>query len=158
MNIAEIEKCVEDCIKWGEEAVSKLNAAQQVEYHRLFAFVNATKYQYQQILSMRTEGFISQILDELTTWFSTNRRLAVLQIERDFYSANVPISLMSKYRLNESSLERFEETDLAENQNKISELRLKSHLYSFKIKYCILQQITNYEVEGLPREIYQIIQ
>ena len=158
MNIAEIEKCVEDSIKWRDEAISKLNSAQQVEYYRLFSFVNATKYQYEQVISMRTEGFISQIIDELTNWFSTNRRFTILQIERDLHSANVPLSLISKYRFNESSLERLEKTDLSENRETISELRLKSHLYSFKISYCILKQITNYEVDGFPSEIYQIIQ
>ncbi len=157
MNITEIENCIENCIEWKKIALSKLDTAQRVEYYRLFAFVKATKHQYEQIINMQPDGFIAKILDEFTNQHSTDKRFAILQIEKDLHSANVSISTISKFRLNDSNLERFEKADLAENQLKISELRLKSNLYDFKITHCILQQITNHEVEGLPAEIYQII-
>ena len=157
MNIDELKQCVEDCIKWNDNEISKLNDSQQVEYYRLVSFVMSTKYQYEQILKVKTGGFLSQMFDELTNWFFTTRTLFILQIERDFYSSNVPIQTIRKLRTNELSIERFEETDLTENQEKLSELRLKSHLYKFKIKNCILEQITNFKNEQIPISIYNFI-
>jgi len=153
----ELEQCVDDCIKWNDNEISKLNDSQQVEYYRLVSFVMSTKYQYEQILKVKTGGFLSQMFDELTNWFFTTRTLFILQIERDFYSSNVPIQTIRKLRTNELSIERFEETDLTENQDKLSELRLKSHLYKFKIKNCILEQITNFKNEQIPISIYNFI-
>lgn len=153
----ELKQCVEDCIKWNDNEISKLNDSQQVEYYRLVSFVMSTKYQYEQILKVKTGGFLSQMFDELTNWFFTTRTLFILQIERDFYSSNVPIQTIRKLRTNELSIERFEETDLTENQDKLSELRLKSHLYKFKIKNCILEQITNFKNEQIPISIYNFI-
>jgi hypothetical protein len=155
MNLTDIEKCLEECIQWEELVKSKLNDAQLVEYIRLVSFVKATKYQYDQIMKMRNEGFFSQLLEEFTNSLFTSRRIAILQIERDLYSANVSIQTISKYNSLERTLERFEEADLAENKEKILELRLKAHLQLFSIKGSIIDQITSYKGEPkLPRSIY----
>lgn len=157
MNNDELKQCVEDCIKWNDNEISKLNDSQQVEYYRLVSFVMSTKYQYEQILKVKTGGFLSQMFNELTNWFFTTRSFFILQIERDLYSSNVPIQTIFKFRTNDLSIERLEETDLIENQDKLSELRLKSHLYKFKIKNCILEQITNFKNEQIPISIYNFI-
>jgi hypothetical protein len=158
MNLSDLENCLEECIQWEELAKSKLNDAQLVEYIRLVSFVKATKYQHDQIVRMRNEGFFSQLLEEFTNSLFTSRRIAILQIERDLYSANVSIQTISKYSSMERSIERLEETDLAVDKEKILELRLKIHLQLFSIKNSIIEQITNYQVEPkLPRSIYNFL-
>ena len=155
MNLSDLENCLEECIQWEELAKSKLNDAQLVEYIRLVSFVKATKYQHDQIVRMRNEGFFAQLLEEFTNSLFTSRRIAILQIERDLYSANVSIQTISKYSSFERTLQRFEEEDLAENKEKILELRLKIHLQLFSIKGRIIDQITSYKCEPkLPRSIY----
>jgi hypothetical protein len=149
---------LEECIQWEDLAKSKLNDAQLVEYIRLVSFVKATKYQYDQIMKMRNEGILSKLLEELTNSFFTSRAIAILQIERDLYSANLSIQTVSKYSSLERTIQRFEEEDLAENKEKILELRLKIHLQLFSIKNSIIEQITNYQVEPkLPRSIYNFL-
>jgi len=158
MDLTDLEKCLEECIQWEELIKSKLNDAQLVEYIRLVSFVKATKYQHDQIVKMRNEGFFSQLLEEFTNSLFTSRRIAILQIERDLYSANVSIQTISKYSSLERTLQRFEEEDLAENKEKILELRLKAHLQLFRIKGSIIDQITSYKGEPkLPRSIYSIL-
>jgi hypothetical protein len=158
MNLSDLENCLEECIQWEDLAKSKLNDAQLVEYIRLVSFVKATKYQYDQIMKMRNEGILSKLLEELTNSFFTSRAIAILQIERDLYSANVSIQTVSKYSSLERTIQRFEEEDLAENKEKILELRLKIHLQLFSIKNSIIEQITNYQVEPkLPRSIYNFL-
>lgn len=158
MNLTDLEKCLEECIQWEDLVKSKLNDAQLVEYLRLVSFVKATKYQHNQIVRMRNEGFFSQILEEFTNSLFTSRRIAILQIERDLYTANVSIQTISKYSSMERCIERFEETDLAEDEEKILELRLKVHLQLFSIKSSIIDQITNYQGEPkLPRSIYNFL-
>ena len=158
MDITDLEKCLEDCIEWEELIKSKMNDAQLVEYYRLVSFVKATKYQYDQIIKMRNEGFLAQLFDEFTNWFFASRRIAIIQMERDFNSANISIQTISKFRTLERAIERFEESDLAENQDKLVELRLKSHLNHFSIKSSIIDQITNYQsAPKLPRAIYNFL-
>ena len=153
----ELNQCLEDCIKWNDNEILKLNDSQQVEYYRLVSFVMSTKYQYEQILKIKTGGFLSQILDELTNWFFTTRRFFILQVERDLYSSNVQISTISKLIKIEKSIEEFDDSSSSQHKEKLDELRVKSHLYKFKIKNCILEQITNHENEQIPISVYSFI-
>jgi hypothetical protein len=153
----ELNQCLEDCIKWNDNEILKLNDSQQVEYFRLVSFVMSTKYQYEQILKIQTGGFLSQKFDELKNRFSTINNLFILQVERDLFSSNVNISTIYKLIKNEKSIEEMEELNSSQHKGKLDELRLKSHLYKFKIKNCILEQITNYKNEQIPISVYNFI-
>jgi hypothetical protein len=156
MNNDELGNCVEECYKWLDDVVSKFNDSQKVEYFRLISFVNATRYQYSSVLSLKSETFFSKIFDEMTDWFSDTRRLTILQIERDFESANNHLVDMYRFIKHENQLEKLDDNSDA-NKEKVTTQVLKTHLFHIKIRANIIDLITNYSVkERLPTSYYLV--
>ena len=156
MNNDELSNCIEECHKWVDDVVSKFNDSQKVEYFRLISFVNATRYQYRTVLSLKSETILSKIFDEMTDWFSDTRRLNILQIERDFESANIHLRDMYKFIRHEDKLEKLDDSNNTD-QEKVITLRLKTHLFHIKIRSNIIDLITNYSIEDrLPSSFYLV--
>lgn len=156
MNNDELQNCVEECYKWIDDVVSKFNDSQKVEYFRLISFVNATRYQYSAVLSLKSETFLSKIFDEITDWFSDTRRLSILQIERDFQSANIPLISMYKFINHENQLSKLEDTNNVDKE-KLTKLRFKTHKFHIEIRKNIIDLITNYSVEHRLPSCYYLI-
>jgi len=156
MNNDELSNCIEECHKWIDDVVSKLNDSQKVEYFRLISFVNATRYQYSAVLSLKSETILSKIFDEITDWFSDTRRLTILQIQRDFESSNIHLMSMYKFITHENQLEKLEDSNNTDEE-KITKLRFKTHMYHIEIRKSIIDLITNYSIEDrLPNRFYLI--
>ena len=154
MNNDELENCIEECHKWMDDVLSKFNDSQKVEYFRLISFVNATRYQYRTVLSLKSETILSKIFDEITDWFSDTRRLTILQIERDFESSNIHLMSMYKFITHENQLEKLEDSNNTDEE-KITKLRFKTHMYHIEIRKSIIDLITNYSIEDrLPNRFY----
>ena len=152
----ELSNCVEECYKWIDDVVSKLNDSQKVEYFRLISFVNSTRYQYSSVLSMKSESILSKFFDEITNWFSNTQRLTILQIQRDFESSNIHLMDMYKFIRHEDKLDKIDFSNDTD-QEKVLELRLKTHLFHIKIRSNIIDLITNYSIEEkLPRSFYLV--
>lgn len=155
--LTQIEQCLEECLIWQDKILSLLNDAQKVEYFRLTKFLTATKYQYQQILSMKSETFFSKIFDEITYWFVDSKRLSILQVERDFQSCNISLITMYNFVQHDKKLEKLEDSELTSKQV-LEEARNKSHIFNFYIKKCVVETITNYEERfRAPMNIYNFI-
>ena len=156
MNSDELSNCVDECYKWLDDVVSKFNDSQKVEYFRLISFVNATRYQYSAVLSLKSETILSKIFDEMTDWFSDTRRLTILQIQRDFESANIHLMDMYKFIRHEDKLEKLDDSNNTDRE-KVITLRLKTHLFHIKIRSNIIDLITNYSIEDrLPSSFYLV--
>jgi hypothetical protein len=156
MNNDELSNCIEQCHKWIDDVVSEFNDSQKVEYFRLISFVNATRYQYRTVLSLKNETILSKIFDEITDWFSDTRRLTILQIERDFESSNIHLMSMYKFITHENQLEKLEDSNNTDKEQLVN-LRLKSHMYHIEIRKNIIDLITNYKVEDrLPSSFYLV--
>jgi len=156
MNSDELSNCVDECYKWLDDVVSKFNDSQKVEYFRLISFVNATRYQYSAVLSLKSETILSKIFDEMTDWFSDSRRLTILQIQRDFESANIHLMDMYKFIRHEDKLEKLDDSNNTD-QEKVVTLRLKTHLFHIKIRSKIIDLITNYSLKhSLPSSFYLV--
>jgi hypothetical protein len=156
MNNDELSNCVEECYEWINDVISKFNDSQKVEYFRLISFVNATRYQYSSVLSLKSETILSKIFDEMTDWFSDTRRLSILQIERDFESANIHLMDMYKFIKHENQLEKLDDSNNTDKE-KITKLRLKTHIFHIEIRKNIIDLITNYGVEDrLPSSYYLV--
>jgi hypothetical protein len=156
MNSDELNKCVEECYEWINDVVSKFNDSQKVEYFRLISFVNATRYQYSSVLSLKSETILSKIFDEMTDWFSDTRRLSILQIQRDFESANIHLLDMYKFIKHENQLDKLDDSSDADKE-KLTKLRLKTHIFHIEIRKNIIDLITNYGVEDrLPSSYYLV--
>ena len=156
MNNDELRNCIEECHKWIDDVVTKFNDSQKVEFFRLISFVNATRYQYTQVLSLKSETILSKIFDEITDWFSDTRRLTILQIQRDFESANIHLMDMYKFIRHEDKLEKLDDSNNTD-QEKVVTLRLKTHLFHIKIRSKIIDLITNYSLEHrLPSSFYLV--
>ncbi|MBT8593577.1 hypothetical protein G6685_07485 [Polynucleobacter paneuropaeus] len=151
MNNDELSNCIDECYKWIDDVVSKFNDSQKVEYFRLISFVNATRYQYSSVLSLKSETFFSKIFDEMTDWFSDTRRLTILQIQRDFESTNNHLVDMYRFINHENQLSKLEDTNNVDKE-KLTKLRFKTHQFHIEIRKNIIDLITNYSVEDrLPR-------
>ena len=156
MNNDELSNCVEECYKWLDDVISKLNDSQKVEYFRLISFVNATRYQYSSVLSMKSESILSKFFDEITNWFSDTQRLTILQIQRDFESSNIHLMDMYKFIRHEDKLEKLDDSNNTD-QEKVVSLRLKTHLYHIEIRKNIIDLITNYSIKDrLPSKFYLV--
>jgi hypothetical protein len=156
MNSDELSDCIEECHKWIDDVVSKFNDSQKVEYFRLISFVNATRYQYSAVLSLKSETILSKIFDEMTDWFSDTRRLTILQIQRDFESANIHLMDMYKFIRHEDKLEKLDDSNSVDKETLLN-LRLKSHMYHIEIRKNIIDLITNYSIKDrLPSKFYLI--
>lgn len=156
MNNDELSNCVEECYKWIDDVVSKFNDSQKVEYFRLISFVNATRYQYSAVLSLKSETVLSKIFNEITDWFSDARRLSILQIQRDFESANIHLMSMYKFINHENQLSKLEESNNADKE-KLIQLRLKTQIFHIEIRKNIIDLVANYSVKGrLPSSYYLI--
>ena len=156
MNNDELRNCIEECHKWIDDVVTKFNDSQKVEFFRLISFVNATRYQYTQFLSLKSETILSKIFDEITDWFSDTRRLTILQIERDFVSSNISLMSMYKFINHENKLMKLEDSNNTDKEQLVN-LRLKSHMYHIEIRKNIIDLITNYKVEDrLPSSFYLV--
>ena len=156
MNNDELRNCIEECHKWIDDVISKFNDSQKVEYFRLISFVNATRYQYRTVLSLKSETIFSKIFDEMTDWFSDTRRLTILQIERDFQSSNISLMSMYKFIRHENQLEKLEDSNNTDKE-KLLNLRFKTHMYHIEIRKNIIDLITNYTVENsLPSSFYSV--
>ena len=156
MNNDELSNCIEECHKWIDDVVSKFNDSQKVEYFRLISFVNATRYQYSSVLSLKSETILSKIFDEITDWFSDTRRLTILQIERDFESSNIHLMSMYKFINHENQLMKLEDSNNVDKE-KLINLRLKSHMFHIEIRKNIIDLITNYTVnDRFPNSFYLI--
>jgi hypothetical protein len=155
--ISESETCLEEYINWENKVLSIFNESQKVEYFKLINLMYATKYQYQQILSMKSENFLSKFFDEMTDWFSDSKRIAILQIEKEFYSCNIPLINMYNYVQHDKKLDKLENSD-STNKVVLNEQRNKSHIFKFYIKKCVVEMITNYDEKfRAPKSIYNFI-
>ena len=156
MNNDELSNCIEECHKWIDDVVSKFNDSQKVEYFRLISFVNATRYQYSAVLSLKSETILSKIFDEITDWFSDTRRLSILQIERDFESANIHLLSMYKFINHENQLSKLDDSNDVDKE-KLTKLRLKTHKFHIEIRKNIIDLITNYSVEDRLPSCYYLV-
>lgn len=155
--LSESNNCLLELINWETSVLSIFNESQKVEYFRLTKFLLATKYQYQQILSMKSETFFSKIFDEITYWFVDSKRLSILQVERDFQSCNISLITMYKFVQHDKKLEKLEDSESTSKQV-LEEARNKSHIFNFYIKKCVVETITNYEERfRAPMNIYNFI-
>lgn len=156
MNNDELSNCIDECYKWIDDVVSKFNDSQKVEYFRLISFVNATRYQYSSVLSLKSETFLSKIFDEITDWFSDTRRLTILQIERDFQSSNISLMSMYKFINHENQLMKLEDSNNVDKE-KLTKLRFKTHKFHIEIRKNIIDLITNYSVEERLPSCYYLV-
>lgn len=156
MNNDELSNCIDECYKWIDDVVSKFNDSQKVEYFRLISFVNATRYQYSAVLSLKSETILSKIFDEITDWFSDARRLSILQIERDFESANIHLLSMYKFINHEKQLSKLDDSNDVDKE-KLIKLRLKTHKFHIEIRKNIIDLITNYSVEDRLPSCYYLV-
>lgn len=155
--LSDIERCLSECLSWENNLLNLLNDSQKVEYLRLVNFLYSTRFQYEQILSMKSESLFSKIFDEITDWFSNSKRLAILQVERDFSSCNINLITMYRYIQHDKKLSKLEESD-SSNKTVLEDARNKSHIFKFYIKKSVVETITNYDEKFRgPLSIYNII-
>ena len=153
----EIEKILNECLEWEKLNISYFNEFQKVEYYRLVQFIKATKYQYQQVIAEKRETLFSNKFIDLSNLFSDAQRIAIIQIERDFNSANISISTVFKYLKHLRLIEKIEGSEMLDKE-KLTDLRTKSHLFDFHIKNSVMELITNYDLKHkLPMSVYSQI-
>jgi hypothetical protein len=148
MTIQNIQSCISECRNWLDNNLSKLNDAERVEFYRLVSFVKATIYQYEQILSLKTEGVFSKIIDVQ----AQGQQLAIIQLERDLSSANIPIQFAYRYIRFQKKANKSYESDKPER-----EIQLTSILFDYCIRDRILFQITNGKYKMPPDCIGEIM-
>jgi len=154
--IKNLEFCIDECLKWREESFNKLNDSQKTEFIRLKNLVSSTKGLYEKVLDFdKDESSLAKFIDNLTGYFfSRNQRLVILQIERDFHTANVTLMFMYKFIQFEKKWMKLEDDSDKVNQITLTENRLYSHLFEFYIEEQIFKLLTIHKSSFLPRSFH----
>ena len=155
--IKNLEDCVNECISWHEDSFNQLNESQKTEFIRLKNFVLTTKSFYEQVLDFdKDESTFSKFIDNFFGYiFSRTQRLAILQIQRDFLTADVTLMFMYKFIQFEKKWMKLEDSD-DKNSELLIEYRLTSPLYKFYIDEKIFKLLTNQKSNFLPRTFYSL--
>ena len=156
--IKNLEDCVNECLSWHEECFNQLNESQKTEFIRLKNFVFSTKSFYEQVLDFdKEESVLSKFFDNLFGHlFSKSQRLTILQIQRDFLTADVSLTFMYKFIQFEKKWMKLEDSD-DKNSELLTEYRLTSHLYKFYIEEKIFKLLTNEKSNYLPRKFHNLL-
>ena len=155
--IKNLEECINECILWHEDSYNQLNESQKTEFIRLKNFVYSTKLFYEQVLDFdKEESALSKFFDNLFGYlFSKVQRLTILQIQRDFLTADVTLMFMYKFIQFEKKWMKLEDSD-DKNSKLLTEYRLTNHLYKFYIDEKIFKLLTNQKSNFLPRTFYSL--
>ena len=155
--IKNLEKCLNECISWHEDSFNQLNESQKTEFIRLKNFVLTTKSFYEQVLDFdKDESTFSKFIDNFFGYiFSRTQRLTILQIQRDFLTADVTLMFMYKFIQFEKKWMKLEDSD-DKNSELLIEYRLTSPLYKFYIDEKIFKLLTNQKSNFLPRTFYSL--
>jgi len=157
--IKNLEDCIDECLKWHDDTFNELNESQKTEFIRLKNLVSSTKNFYKQVLDIdKDESWLSKFIDNFFgNIFNKTQRLVILQIERDFYTADISLIFMYKFIHFEKKWMKLEDSN-NKNSDLLNEYRLTYHLYNFYIEEKIFKLLTNQKSNFLPRTFFNLFE